>query len=63
MGDLQSLAKEAEAWNRRANHSGVKINWMFDREKARENSGTHTELHGQRPRGRAEQEVEYSPEI
>jgi transposase len=35
IGDLHSLAKEAEAWNRGANHSRVKINWMFDRKKAR----------------------------
>src|SRR5664280_778477 len=35
IGDLPSLAKEAGAWNRRANRSRVKINWRFDRQKAR----------------------------
>jgi transposase len=35
IGDLPALAKEAGAWNRRANRSRVRINWRFDRKKAR----------------------------
>src|SRR5450759_632345 len=35
IADLPRLAREARAWNRRANRRRVKINWRFDRRKAR----------------------------
>ena len=33
--DLQTLRREARAWNRRMNRDRVKINWKFDRRAAR----------------------------
>jgi hypothetical protein len=33
--DLQTLRREARAWNRRMNRDRVKINWKFDRKAAR----------------------------
>jgi hypothetical protein len=33
--DLQTLRREARAWNRRINRAGTKINWQFDRSAAR----------------------------
>jgi len=35
IADLPRLAREARAWNRRTNRRRVKINWRFDRRKAR----------------------------
>ena len=36
---LTKLQQEAGAWNARANHDGVKINWQFTRKKARPKFG------------------------
>jgi hypothetical protein len=33
--DLETLRREARAWNRRINRARTKINWKFDRKKAR----------------------------
>ena len=35
IGDLATLRSEACAWNRKANRKRVKINWTFDRKRAR----------------------------
>jgi hypothetical protein len=35
LGDIRILRAEARAWNRRTNQKRVKINWTFDRKKAR----------------------------
>lgn len=35
IGDQDTLRAEARAWNRRVNRKRVKINWTFDRKKAR----------------------------
>lgn len=35
IGDQQTLRAEARAWNRRVNRKRVKIDWTFDRKKAR----------------------------
>jgi hypothetical protein len=37
--DLQTLRREAKAWNRRMNHDRVKIAWKFDRKAARRKFG------------------------
>jgi hypothetical protein len=37
--DLQTLRREAKAWNRRMNHDRVKIAWKFDRKTARRKFG------------------------
>jgi len=37
--DLQTLRREARAWNRRMNRDRVKINWKFDRKAARRKFG------------------------
>jgi hypothetical protein len=37
--DLQTLRREARAWNRRMNRDCVKINWKFDRKTARRKFG------------------------
>lgn len=39
VGDRQSLRLRAKAWNRRVNRQGIKINWRFTVEKAREKFG------------------------
>src|SRR5579863_5734149 len=36
---LALLQREAEAWNAKANHDRVKINWRFTRKKARQKFG------------------------
>lgn len=33
--DLPTLRRESRAWNRRMNRDRIKINWKFDRRKAR----------------------------
>ena len=35
IGDLGTLRQETRAWNRRVNRKRIKINWTFDRRKAR----------------------------
>jgi transposase len=35
IGDIRRLRAEARAWNRRVNRKHLKINWTFDRKKAR----------------------------
>ena len=35
IAELATLRREANAWNRRVNHKRVRINWRFDRKKAR----------------------------
>ena len=35
IGDQATLCREARAWNRKVNRKRVKINWAFDRKKAR----------------------------
>jgi hypothetical protein len=35
IGDIETLRAEARAWNRSINRKRVKINWTFDRKKAR----------------------------
>jgi len=35
IGDQATLRREARAWNRKVNRKRVKINWTFDRKKAR----------------------------
>jgi transposase len=35
IGDIETLRAEARAWNRSINRKHVKINWTFDRKKAR----------------------------
>ena len=37
--DLDTLRREARAWNRRINRARTKINWKFDRKKARRKFG------------------------
>ena len=37
--DLETLKREAKAWNRRMNRDRIKINWKFDRKAARRKSG------------------------
>jgi DDE superfamily endonuclease len=37
--DLQTLRREARAWNRRMNRDRIKINWKFDRKAARRKLG------------------------
>jgi hypothetical protein len=37
--DLQTLRREAKAWNRRMNRNGVTIPWKFDRKTARRKFG------------------------
>jgi hypothetical protein len=37
--DLKTLAKEVRAWNRDINRRRTRINWNFDRKKARRKSG------------------------
>ena len=37
--DLQTLRREARAWNRRMNRNRVRINWKFDRKAARRKFG------------------------
>jgi len=37
--DLETLRREAKAWNRRMNRSRVKIAWRFDRKTARRKFG------------------------
>jgi DDE superfamily endonuclease len=37
--DLETLRREARAWNRRMNRDRVKINWKFDRKTARRKFG------------------------
>lgn len=39
IGDPDSLRTEARAWNRRTNRKRVKINWKFNRKKARTKFG------------------------
>lgn len=36
IGDLVTLSQEARAWNQQANRQGTRIDWRFDRVKARE---------------------------
>jgi hypothetical protein len=36
IGDLATLSQEARAWNQEANHQVTRIDWKFDRVKARE---------------------------
>ena len=40
--DLETLRREAKAWNRRMNRDRVKINWKFDRKTARRKFGYKT---------------------
>lgn len=35
IGDLTALSQEAKAWNQQANRQGTRIDWKFDRMKAR----------------------------
>lgn len=35
--DIRTLRREARAWNQRINRKRVRINWTFDRQKARKN--------------------------
>jgi hypothetical protein len=35
IADRETLAREAEAWNRKLNRRKLKINWTFDRKRAR----------------------------
>src|ERR1022692_1239921 len=35
LGEIRILGAEARAWNRRTNRNRVRINWTFDRKKAR----------------------------
>ena len=35
LGSLEKLRREVQAWNRRTNRAKLKINWTFDRQKAR----------------------------
>jgi hypothetical protein len=37
--NLESLRREAKAWNRRMNRDRVKISWKFDRKTARRKFG------------------------
>jgi hypothetical protein len=37
--DLETLRREARAWNRRMNRARIKINWKFDRRAARRKFG------------------------
>ena len=37
--DLETLRREAGAWNRRMNRDRIKINWKFNRKAARRKSG------------------------
>jgi len=37
--DLQTLRREARAWNRRMNRDRIRINWKFDRKTARRKFG------------------------
>ena len=37
--DLNTLQREARAWNRRINRARIKINWKFDRKSARRKFG------------------------
>ena len=37
--DLETLRREARAWNRRMNRDRIKINWKFDRKAARRKFG------------------------
>ena len=39
ISNLESLHREAKAWNRRMNRDRVKINWKFDRKTARRKFG------------------------
>jgi hypothetical protein len=39
IGDEESLRTEARAWNRQVNRKRVKINWTFNRKKARKKFG------------------------
>lgn len=39
IGDEESLSTEAHAWNRQVNRKRVKINWTFNRKKARKKFG------------------------
>jgi hypothetical protein len=34
--DLKTLRRHAQAWNRRTNRAGTKINWKFNRQSARQ---------------------------
>jgi hypothetical protein len=40
--DLETLGREAKAWNRRMNRDRIKINWKFDRKIARRKFGYKT---------------------
>jgi len=39
IADLPTLCREARAWKRRMNRNRIKINWKFDRKKARRKFG------------------------
>jgi hypothetical protein len=39
ISNLDSLRREARAWNRRLNHAKLKIDWRFSRQKARKKFG------------------------
>jgi hypothetical protein len=39
LADLETLRREAGAWNRRVNRDRIKINWKFDRKCARRKFG------------------------
>ena len=39
IADLATLRRRAAAWNRRVNREQVKIDWRFDRKKARRTFG------------------------
>ena len=39
ISDLETLRREAKAWNKDANRRRVRINWQFDRKSARRRFG------------------------
>jgi transposase len=39
IGDIESLMREVRAWNRQVNRKRVRINWKFNRKKARNKFG------------------------
>ena len=43
ISNLESLRREAKAWNRRVNRDRVKITWKFDRKAARRKFGLQKE--------------------
>ena len=42
IGDLETLRREVQAWNRRINQAGTLINWTFSRKAARRKFGYQT---------------------